>query len=102
LLDQISEDHGSALAVKKHHFARYRVALHDNLFNLSAPLRHRRVTEIIVESYVFALFPQSGGGIDPCIWIGTLPVGDEQMMQRIGCNEIADLPKRIDDSPSMR
>jgi type IV secretory pathway VirD2 relaxase len=103
LLDQISEDHGSALAVKKHHFARYRVALHDNLFNLSAPLRHRRVTEIIVESYVFALFPQSGGGIDPCIWIGTLPVGDEQMMQRIGCNEIADLPKRIDlDAKTLR
>ena len=63
--------------MKEHYLARYRIALHYNIFNLFGPLWNGCPVKLAIKVNILALFPQAGSCIYLCVRVGALPIRDK-------------------------
>ena len=96
LLQKVGEQHRAALGMKEDDLGRDRIARHDDMGDLARPRQGRVVRDLGIEDEIPALLLQAGRGIETGLGIGLLPARDEQVVQRVGCDEMADGAERGD------
>ena len=87
--------------MKEHNFGGDEIARHHDLVDITGPFRDGLVTEIAVEIDILPLSSQAGGRVQPGFGVGAPPVIKEQVVQRIGCDQMAYLTKRVHIGPKV-
>jgi len=96
LLKQIGEHHCPARAVEEHDLGGDQIAPHRDLVDLACPIRRRRVAQLGIERQIVALLAQPRRGVEPSVGISALPLGQEQMVERIRRDDMRYPAERID------
>jgi len=94
MLDQVGEDDRAAAPVKEHHLGRDPVARHRRLVDVLRPLGRRLITQVGVDHEVGPAPPQAWCGVELGLWKGLAPGLKEQVVQRIGSHQAANLAQR--------
>src|SRR5690242_768230 len=85
--EQIREDQGARLAMKEYDFIKWRKGAHERLIYLAGPVGRRLTAQDCAELQVGALAVQPGRAKCSCLGICRLPLGDERMMESVGCHD---------------
>ena len=82
--------------MEEHDLGHRKAAVHHHLVDIGRPFRLRLIAELGVEGEVLALLGEVRRRVEARVGIGGLPFAEEEMMDRVGRDQEAHRPERID------